>query len=279
MDYIQIIIPSKNLTQELLEIVIARLSAAGIESFEEADHELIAYVPEKKYNRKEISNFLSNMLLPFEENNIKPKNWNAQWERSFKEIRIDDRVLIKADFHKPENLPEFVINIHPKMAFGTGHHETTRLMIRHMLNVPLRGKKVLDLGTGSGVLAILSEKRKASTVIAVDNDVYAVENAKNNATINGCEKIIIKQGELDVAGKNESYDVILANINKNTVVSNAVFLKDMLDKNAHLLLSGFLMSDVNDVRKAFEQHGLKFERLLSENDWCALWFSSAGASK
>ncbi|MFW5804997.1 MAG: 50S ribosomal protein L11 methyltransferase [Bacteroidales bacterium] len=278
MDYIQIIIPSKNLTQELLEIVIAKLSDVGIESFEEADHELIAYAPGKKYNRDAISNFLSDMLLPFEENKLKPKNWNAQWERSFKEIRIDDRVLIKADFHKPKNLPEFVINIHPKMAFGTGHHETTRLMIRHMLNIPLCGKTVLDWGTGSGVLAILAEKRKANTVVAVDNDVFAVENAKNNATINGCEKIIIKQGDLDVAGENETYDLLLANINKNTLIHHAVSLKDLLKKNAHVLLSGFLMSDVYDIRDAFEQHGLTFERLLRENDWCAASFSFAGAS-
>ncbi|MDA3819082.1 MAG: 50S ribosomal protein L11 methyltransferase [Candidatus Delongbacteria bacterium] len=278
MDYIQIIIPSQNLTPELLEIVIAKLSDFSIESFEEADDALIAYVPEKRYNRKAVTSFLNDMLLLYKENTIKQKNWNAQWESSFKEVRLDDKVLIKADFHKSKNLPGVVINIHPKMAFGTGHHETTRLMIRHMLKIPLRGKTVLDWGTGSGILAIMAEKQKAKSVLAVDTDMLAVDNARDNVNINECKRIVVKQGGLDIPGKNDAFDVILANINKNTLIDNASCLTGKLKKNAHLLLSGFLVSDVNDIGKAFEQHGLKFEQLLTENDWCAAWFSNDSTS-
>lgn len=276
MDYIQIIIPSQNLPPELLEIVIAKLSDFSIESFEEAEDALIAYVPEKKYNRKAVTSFLSDMLLLYKEHTIKQKNWNAQWESSFKEVRLDDKVLIKADFHTPDNLPEIVINIHPKMAFGTGHHETTRMMIRNMLKIPLCGKTVLDWGTGSGILAIMAEKQKAKSVLAVDTDMLAVDNARENVNINECKRIVVKQGALDIPGKNDAFDVILANINKNTLIDNASRLTGKLNKNAHLLLSGFLMSDLNDVRKAFEHHGLKFEQLFKELDWCAAWFSYTG---
>jgi len=270
MAYIKYSVSSKNLTGELVDILIAQLSELGCESFEEDDASLNLFLPENNHNEKAITLFLDQMLLEWSKVHIEDKNWNAEWEQGFREIRVDDRVMIKADFHKPENPTNYVIDIHPKMAFGTGHHETTRLMIRRMLQCDLVDKSVLDWGTGSGVLAIFAEKRKAASVNAIDTDDWAINNTRENISINNCKLIETAKGSLDKASG--AYDVVLANINMNTLLDNAGELKKKVKKGGCLLISGFYTSDLPRINDQIRKYGLNFEDSLQEKEWCVAYF-------
>jgi ribosomal protein L11 methyltransferase len=271
MAYTKYSVACSNLTSDLVDILIARLSELGCESFEENDEHLHLFLPENKEAEKSIAVFLDQMMLDWSKSNIGDKNWNEAWEKGFREILVDDTVMIKADFHLPEILPPYVIDIHPKMAFGTGHHETTRLMIRQMMTRDFSEKTVLDWGTGSGVLAILAEKLKAKSVFAVDTDDWAINNTKENLEINKCRIVDVAKGSLG-AVPNTPYDVILANINRNTLLNNIAQIKETLIKGGELMISGFYQSDLPFIKDEFKKYGLNFEDSLQENEWCTAYF-------
>ncbi len=272
MTYTKIQIKTSTLPDFLPDILIAKLAEMGVESFEEHEESLFAYGKTSELSVDDVSLFLTQMIIPFEMEEIPAQNWNKKWEENFKYIEVDDNVLIHADFHKFEKAYPHVIKIHPKMAFGTGHHQTTRLVIRHMLKMDFKAKTVLDFGTGTAVLAILAEQMGAKSVLAVDLDEWAVNNANENIQINQCKTIQVKQSNGDDLKAAEFYDIILANVNKNALLDRKNILINALKPNGKLILSGLLEDDLPEIRNAYQNSGLKFETVNQEDEWIAVRF-------
>jgi ribosomal protein L11 methyltransferase len=201
---------------------------------------------------------------------IREENWNAQWESSFDPVVIPGRLSVRAMFHKPVEGVEREIVITPKMSFGTGHHATTSLMLEEMLNIPFSGKDVLDFGTGTGVLAILASMAGAKRVMAIDNDPWSMENAAENAAVNGCTNINLSL--TDQLPQTDRFDIILANINRNVILSNTGQLCSLLRPNGILLLSGLLESDRIDVENAFLPLLSRHPSSRVRNGWIVLTY-------
>jgi ribosomal protein L11 methyltransferase len=194
-------------------------------------------------------------------------NWNEEWEKNFSPINVEDRVLIRAEFHDSHPEMEEII-IQPKMSFGTGHHPTTHLMIQQMLDMDFEGKKVLDMGCGTSVLAIYAKMKGAKDVLAIDIDEWSVENSNENAARNNVE-LRIELGTAENLGK-EKFDIILANINRNILISDIpTYVKDM-NEGSQLLLSGLCFFDVDDILEVCTEQGLKLQNKQQREEWCSL---------
>jgi len=183
-------------------------------------------------------------------------------------VIVNDYVAIRADFHKPITNTKFEIVITPKMSFGTGHHATTYMMIELMKGIDLKGKSVLDFGTGTGILAILAAKSEAKNILAIDNDEWSIANAKENFVKNNCTKINLRRAS-DTASEMK-FDVILANINKNVILENLVLLREQLNKGGQILLSGLLEDDKEEILSIATQLNLKLKKELIRSNWIAL---------
>jgi ribosomal protein L11 methyltransferase len=228
------------------EIIMAKLSEVGYYGFlEESDTELKAYILLTQYNQLIVDEIKQEFPFSYKKKEIREENWNASWESSFSPVIVDDYVSVRADFHEVVKNVEHEIVITPKMSFGTGHHATTFLMIREMRRWDWKGKKVLDFGTGTGILAILAEKSGAINITAIDNDPWSIENAGENVSNNGCHKInLLLSSEL--AGR-EKYDLILANINKHILLEYSEILGKILLPGGVLIMSGLLKDDRADI--------------------------------
>jgi ribosomal protein L11 methyltransferase len=247
------------------EVIIALLSEAGYDGFEEDNDELKAYIAVKDYNRKELVEIAREHKLIFTLSFIKAKNWNSEWENNFHPVVIDDFCGIRADFHQPLQNVEHEIIITPKMSFGTGHHATTEMMIKMMKETDFKSKTVLDFGTGTGVLAILAEKLGAKKIIAVDNDEWSIENAKENLAINECTSIELINASSPVARL--QYDVILANIIKTVILENFSALIKQLADEGKIIFSGLLKTDESEIIEQFRQFGYKIGRQIEKGNW------------
>lgn len=255
---------------DLQQVLIAQLSEAGIEGFEENETALIAFVPQDEYDREKITAIAGQYSVTFTEQVIEEQNWNAVWESNFDPVVVDDFVAIRAGFHAPVKGVELEIVITPKMSFGTGHHATTFMMMRQMRFLDFTGKKVIDFGTGTGVLAILAEKRGAADIYAIDYDDWSIENATENCQNNQCSRVRLKMA--DNAADAGKADIILANINKNVILDNLVHLKNNLDEGGIMLLSGLLTSDEEDIVKAALPLSLQLKGKEIMNNWICLVF-------
>lgn len=274
MRYIKVAVEIGNTPEFLAEIVIAHLSSIGYESFEEASDSLYAYIPESFYDLRALDNVLCGYLLPYKVERIEPKNWNAIWESTYAPVSINKELLVKSDFHKTKAAYNFTITINPEMAFGTGHHKTTVLMLKAILSASsFKNKKLLDLGCGTGVLSILAAKMNASKIVAMDIDEIACETCKKNLIKNGIKTFHVQQGRIGDLDKRTKYDYIFANINTNVLVGESADIVQRLAKNGKLFLSGFLEKDMKVLVKNFEDAGLKLERELTDKAWKACIFS------
>ncbi|MBN8685369.1 MAG: 50S ribosomal protein L11 methyltransferase [Chitinophagales bacterium] len=265
-NHIEITIPVAE--TELQQVLIARLADTGFEGFEETDLLLKAFIPEAEYREEELRAIIKEYNLSFTKTVIESQNWNAVWESNFDPVVVDDFVAVRAGFHKPVAGVEKEIVITPKMSFGTGHHATTFMMMRQMRALDFGGKKIIDFGTGTGVLAILAEKMGAADVIAIDYDDWSIDNARENCINNTCSHVHLQLAD-NAAGAGKA-DIILANINKNVILDNLEHLKNSLNKNGVLLLSGLLITDEADIVKAALPMSLVLKGKEVMNNWICL---------
>ena len=197
------------------------------------------------------------------------RNWNAEWEQSFVPVEVDGTVRVRAEHHAPDPAFAHELVITPRMAFGTGHHATTRMMVRAMLGLELKGKEVCDLGCGTAVLAMLAERMGASAIIAIDNDEVAVSNARENLVRNGCHGITVEKGDA-ASLKALSFAAILANIERNVLLEAMPILAGALRPGGTVLLSGFVVNDRHMLVQRAKEHGLEPDERLNEGEWALL---------
>ena len=277
MNYISCIFTIKSDSlpiQTAIEILIAELGEVGFESFTENEDGVTAYIQKKDWH----DNILDNIqLLQSEEveitndaEEIEQVNWNSEWEKNFDPIQVDNLVGIRAPFHVNPNL-KYDIVIEPKMSFGTGHHETTYLMIQHLIDLNLEDKSVLDMGCGTGILAIFSEMKGAKNIDAIDIDTWCYENSLENVERNNCDKISVFEGDASLL-KNKKYDVIIANINRNILLQDIGTYAKSLNKNGTILLSGFYTEDIPAIEAESKKFNLKLKKKLERNNWVGLKF-------
>jgi ribosomal protein L11 methyltransferase len=266
MNYLQV--EFKAITPSQSEILVALLSEAGFESFEETENSLFAYIREEGFSENSLQPVLRVVPVNYTLSVIPQQNWNARWEVSFEPVIIHDFAAIRAGFHKPINTVQHEIIITPKMSFGTGHHATTYMMVEQMKGLDLPGKRVLDFGTGTAVLAILAEKMGASKIDAIDNDAWSIENSEENAAANLCEKINLVKAETIETG--EIYDVILANINLNVILHNLPAIKAVSKKGTVLLLSGIMAADQVNMKQSMDASGWLYLKTVQKGDWICM---------
>ena len=262
---------SINPLQPAMDILIAELAALGFDSFLETRDGLLAYVQKELWNPLDLKNvqILSNedFSIDYEVSEIEQLNWNEQWEKNFEPINVDNQCVVRAHFHDKPDV-DFDIVITPKMSFGTGHHETTHMMLQLVLALDFKDKTVLDMGCGTGILAILAAMKGARSVDAIDIDNWSFLNAMENVSANKCEQINVFEGDANLL-TDQNYDIILANINRNILLSDISVYIRHLKKGGVLLLSGFYEEDMALISKECESHGLTLQENLEKNNWVA----------
>ena len=269
MKYIKVTI--KNVTDEASDMLIALLSDTGFNGFEETENALFAYIEEVAFNPEMLAAIADEQKVDYEIEIIAPQNWNALWESNFEPVIVADFCTIRAHFHDIAVSTAYDIVITPKMSFGTGHHATTQQMIMLMKSIHFSGKSVLDFGTGTGVLAILAEMLGSTDVLAIDNDKWSVENAKENIERNGCKYISVQEaslGDISVA----AFDIILANINRHILLQYMTLLYSKLNFGGKILMSGLLIEDKDIILDAASGAGFQFVKMTELNNWIALLF-------
>lgn len=253
------------------EMLIACLSdVMETSGFEEGEGYVKAYVPEPAFNEALLQGLSCLRGIKYTRSVIEDKNWNALWESEFKPVMIDDFVTIRADFHKPVEKTAYEVIITPKMSFGTGHHATTGLMLESLRQYGCAGKKVADFGTGTGILAILSEKMGAAEVLAIDHDDWSIENASENIKKNQCNNIrLIRQDHFPEEGK---WDMILANINLPVIVANMKKFHQYLKNDGLLIISGILQENRKEVESSATGMSLIADSVREKNNWLCITF-------
>ncbi|AJW62830.1 Ribosomal protein L11 methyltransferase [Elizabethkingia miricola] len=253
------------------EILMAELIEQGFDSFTENPDGILAYIQAELLNEEELKNqWLLNhddVKISYTYKEMPNINWNEEWEKNFQPINVEDKVLIRAEFHESQGLEEEII-IQPKMSFGTGHHATTYLMIQQMMDMDFPGKKVLDMGCGTSVLAIYAKKKGASDVLGIDIDEWAVENSRENAERNNTP-MRVELGTADNLGQ-EKFEIILANINRNILISDIPRYVEVLEPGGSLLLSGLCFFDVDDILQVCEEQNLQLQKKLQKEEWVSL---------
>ncbi len=254
-------------SEEQKDILIARLMAIGFDGVEETAAGFTTSVETTGFDADAFNDILQQIPAAFTCRTEEEQNWNSRWEEDFQPVSVGDFASIRASFHPiPEHVQHDII-ITPKMSFGTGHHATTWMMIAQMQTLNFNGKTVFDFGTGTGVLAILARKMGATAITAIDNDEWSINNAKENFTINDCQGITLSHAETPPRGV---FDIILANINLNILVTHMRALADATVSGGLILISGILTTDETDMRKVMEMNGLNVVSVTHRNDWCCI---------
>ena len=258
------------------EILIAKLNEIGYDSYEENNLGVKAYIKTKIFDEKKISEICEDLSLQtnisYTFSILEEKNWNKEWEKNFNPVFINDSCVIRAPFHKPFNDVRYEIIIMPKMSFGTGHHPTTSLILNKMFEVNFLNKNVLDIGSGTGVLSILSSILGADFCLGIDNDKWAYENAKHNAILNNTLNIDFRYGTIDSIKKETHFDIVLININRNTILKEISSYIKFMDPNADLILSGFLHEDVDIIIDKLIKHNFKKLDIKNKDKWQMIHF-------
>jgi ribosomal protein L11 methyltransferase len=262
------------------DILTAELAEAGFEMFVETPDGIKAYL-RSELNRENILEGIFILKDPSLHHSLKieqieKRNWNEEWEKNFPVVEIGEELLIRAPFHEPgRNKYCYEIVIEPKMSFGTGHHDTTYLMAQQLLGLNVQGKRVLDMGCGTGILGILAAKKGASSVTAIDIEEWAFENAKENAERNAIFNISVEKGDVKLLAS-RSFQLILANINKNVLLNDLGRYSESLEARGELLLSGFFESDSGELAIAAKAQGLICREQKARNGWAMMHLTKPG---
>ncbi|GJM62275.1 50S ribosomal protein L11 methyltransferase [Persicobacter diffluens] len=272
MEFVEIKV---NCTPEFGDILQAELAEAGFSSFLDNEKgfdgwaEVDAY--EAEATKEVMARYAALTELSYEVVEVEKQNWNEEWEKNYEPIFIGDQVAIHADFHQLEKDFPYKIAINPKMSFGTGHHQTTRLMIQNMLNIDHQQKRVLDAGTGTGILAIMAQLLGAAEVESYDIDEWCVENSKENYALNKME-IPVYQGTIAEMNFEQPFDILIANINRNVLVHEMKDYVANMVAGGHLLLSGFYEEDIAIIEEVTAPLGLEKQSFIKEGDWVSVHF-------
>ena len=276
MDFIELTVQAP---PELAEMLVAELGEVGFDTFEDNDAGFCAYTTEEAFDRDAVAEIMSRYEgigeLSYADRVITRQNWNAEWEKNFQPLVIAGRVSVRAPFHpRPEGV-DYDLEIMPRMSFGTGHHETTALMIENQLDVDHRGLRVLDMGCGTGILAIMAEKLGARQVLAVDVEPWTVENARDNAAENHCTTIVCRLGGVETLADEAPFDLILANINRNVLLEDMHEYARLLPSGHLILFSGFYEEDLDKIKAEAERQGLVYQRHRTLRSWVSAVFRKA----
>ena len=264
--------PTSDVQHDMLTTMLGEL---GFDSFMDDDRSLKAYCADNVRDDAAVDDlllmdcFAGVRLLNVEE--MPDKDWNELWEASYQPVVVNERCRVRAPFHAPDASFEFDLVIEPKMSFGTANHETTSQIISLMLETDFAGKEVLDMGSGTAVLAILAKKLGSARTVAIDNDEWAYNNAFTNVALNGINDIEIVLGDANAIG-DAKYDVVLANINRNILLRDMHFYVSAMRPEAHIFFSGFYTEDLESIKLEAERLGLRYRRHLSRNNWVAAEF-------
>lgn len=259
--------------EDYFEILIEALDKKGYEAFWEEDEFLLCYIPESKFDREAlqdvVSTYLDHVPNTFEIQRQEKKNWNQEWEKNYDPVDILNKYYIRAPFHaKRPDLKEFII--HPKMAFGTGHHQTTELMIRLQDEMDFKHKTVFDYGSGTGILSIFAAFKGAQSVLGIDIEPEAIASGNENAILNGYPEIKFLQS--DIHSVKGQFDIILANITRNILLDTSKNIAKLLNQSGELLLSGFFEEDIEILENEFTKYGLHLHSYLEKDHWAACKF-------
>ncbi len=258
----------EQLSEQTAEILTALLSQANASGFESEGLSFYAYFPESDFDAESIASLLTPYTVTYATETIPPQNWNARWEENFEPVIVNDTVGVRAHFHPPFAHLPYEIEITPKMSFGTGHHATTQLMLQCLCDMDLSGKTVFDFGCGTGVLAIFAALKGAASVLGTDNDEWSVLNALENCERNHCLNIAISAK--DIGEINDTFDVVLANINLNILLQYAVKLFSITKPRGRLFLSGVMVSDREKIVSAFAAAGFITGQVRQQKEWIAV---------
>ncbi|MDE5790189.1 MAG: 50S ribosomal protein L11 methyltransferase [Muribaculaceae bacterium] len=274
-DYLSVRLDFSPCSADITDLAAAFLADVGYESFEPDDSGITAYIRASEDGeslaREALSDFPFESEITISSQLIEGEDWNAEWEKNyFKPILIDNLCVVHSTFHKDVPVAEYDIVIDPKMAFGTGHHDTTSQMMRHILTLPLENKEVIDMGTGTGILAFLAKMRGASKVTGIEIDRPAYENAVDNALLNNCDVNFI-HGDASALKGLEKADILFANINRNIILSDLRYYSEALKPGATMLLSGFYEEDIPLIQEEAGKYGLSIvSKLISPAGWAAV---------
>lgn len=275
MDYLKLSITLSPDKQEFRDVLMAGLADYGFESFVENDEFIEAYIPAPNFDKNSFNiDFEPLFSISWESELIPDQNWNEEWEKNyFKPLVIADRCVVRAPFHTEYPECEFEIIIEPNMAFGTGNHETTSMMMEFILETPQNGLNILDMGCGTGILSILSSKCGAKSVTSIDIDKWSFDATSENAPKNGCSNVKPILGDAS-AIPNEKFDIIYANIQKNIIISDMQAYCKVLSPDGTVFLSGFYENDLTDIEKVASNYDLVLKSKKTRNNWCCAMFSS-----
>jgi ribosomal protein L11 methyltransferase len=275
MDYFEVSLTFPASNEYIGDILVAFLGELGYESFESTDNGLKAYIPQPLFNQDQLSQALQewnkNSQIAYEVSLIKDQDWNAEWEKNVQPVFVGETCVIRPSFSPSFPEKKYEIIIDPKLAFGTGHHPTTVLMMEFLLEQELRGKKLLDMGCGTGVLSILASMMGAQSVTAIDIDEWAVNNTRKNFELNNVSNVKILQGDA-TAIPHDKFDLVLANINRNILIQDMHAYSNVLNRKGILILSGFYSEDKPLIESQATKFDLKILNFRSNNNWVSVIF-------
>lgn len=274
MNFIQVDFSIEPFEEYIADVLAAELGEIGFDTFIPVENGLQAFIASDKFSSDTLSQLISDFVfdasISYNVTEIESKNWNEEWEKHyFEPIIIDNRCVIHSSFHKDIPQLEFDITIDPKMSFGTGHHETTSLVIGELLNMNLSNKKVLDMGCGTSVLAILAAMKGATDLLAIDIDEWCTENSAENIALNNVSGIKILQGGAELLN-NLQFDIILANINRNILLADMERYADCLTTGGELYMSGFYSEDIPLIEAEANRNGLELTHFKLKNNWAVV---------
>ncbi|MEA5402071.1 50S ribosomal protein L11 methyltransferase [Arcicella sp. DC2W] len=274
MNYIEV---KLNINPEFSDIFMAELGEIGYETFTEEAEGLNAYITEDLFSEENLDEIMERYLamtpISYSYSTLEKKNWNEEWEKNYEPIlAANGRVRVRANFHEPDPNIQYELLINPKMSFGTGHHETTSMVLSLQMEIDHQAKKVLDVGCGTGILAIFASKLGASEVAGFDIEEWAAENSRENVQLNSCENVVIRQGTIEDEPADQ-YDIILANINRNILMRDIPkYVEFMKPAPSKLIVSGFYQHDIEDIEKVANESGLTKTHTENKNNWAAVIF-------